>query len=122
MDTKNNQLGVVDFQVHSAATAQPYEGEEYELPTNQDINHAQTMVTEPRAVLAKMEGRKEDAESWFQHATKVEENASFVLGPHTAVKPSQEMYGEWLLAMNRGGYALIPFNKALERAPKRILS
>jgi cytochrome c-type biogenesis protein CcmH/NrfG len=38
------------------------------------------------------------------------------------VKPSHELYGEFLLAQNRAQDALPMFDKALKLAPKRVLA
>ena len=52
----------------------------------------------------------------------MEKNVSYAFGPPTIVKPSFELYGEWLLEINRPKEALAQFNLSLTAAPGRLLS
>ena len=52
----------------------------------------------------------------------MEKNISYAYGPPTIVEPSFELYGEWLLAMNKPEEALQQFEQSPEAVPGRILS
>ena len=73
------------------------------------------------SVLTK-QGRKEEAEVILRETVELEAATSFSFGPPIIAKPSSELYGEFLLADNRPGEALVQFEKVFERAPKRTLS
>lgn len=87
-----------------------------------DVDQANVMEMELRGLLADMKGNKEEAEGWLTKATNLEKNISYSYGPPPIVKPSFELYGEWLLANNRADEALQQFDYCLKRAPKRVLS
>ena len=95
---------------------------EQQLPTQQDINHVYVMEMELKALLAETKNNLSEAEEWHQKATKLEDETSFMFGPPSIVKPSHELYGEWLLRQNRYEEALDQFNRALELAPGRRIS
>ena len=68
------------------------------------------------------QGKKEEAEVILKETVELEAGTSFSFGPPIIAKPSSELYGEFLLADNRPGEALVQFEKVFERAPKRTLS
>jgi tetratricopeptide (TPR) repeat protein len=63
-----------------------------------------------------------NAEESFKKAVDQEEKISYSYGPPAVVKPSGELYGEFLLERNRPAEAVEAFDKTLYRAPKRRLS
>lgn len=87
-----------------------------------DVDQANIMEMELRSVLADMNGKKDEAESWLKKAVELESNISYSYGPPPVVKPSFEMYGEWLLKNERPQEALAQFDYSLKRAPNRVLS
>jgi tetratricopeptide (TPR) repeat protein len=91
-------------------------------PNQLDVDWANVMEMELRAQLADLQGSRADAEKWFKAAIELEGNISYDFGPPAILKPSHEMYGEWLLAQNRPEEALAQFNVTLERNPKRYLA
>ena len=93
-----------------------------QLPTQQDINHSHIMEMELQAMASQMAGDNAAAESWFEKATELQDNTSFVFGPPTVVKPSHELYGEWLFQQERYDDAIEQFDRALELAPNRAIS
>ncbi len=68
------------------------------------------------------EGYTERAYQMLDQATEAEDNMVFIFGPPSVVKPSHELFGEVLLEANRYSEAREHFEKALLRAPKRMLS
>ena len=87
-----------------------------------DVDQANIMEMELRSVLADMNGKEDEAESWLKKAVELESNISYSYGPPPVVKPSHEMYGEWLLKNERPEEALAQFDYSLNRAPNRVLS
>ena len=65
---------------------------------------------------------EKSAEKWMLQATETEETTTYNYGPPNIVKPSFELYGEWLVAKERKKEARQQFEKVLERAPKRRLA
>lgn len=91
-------------------------------PNKLDVDKAYIMEMELKALNALMEDNSEEAEEWMKKASLLEESISYSYGPPDVLKPTHEMYGEWLLEQNRYEEALSMFEKSLERAPKRRLS
>jgi hypothetical protein len=77
---------------------------------------------ELRAMRALMQNDLKTTEKWLKDASQLEENVSYSYGPPAVVKPSHELYGEFLLSQNRADDALVQFDKALQLAPKRVLA
>jgi len=61
-------------------------------------------------------------EEFLKKATRLEAASSYAYGPPEVVKPSFEMYAEWLLEVNRPAEALAQFELSLKAAPNRTLS
>ena len=74
------------------------------------------------ALILFVEGRTAEALALISEATKAEEARPLEYGPPSVVKPSHELMGEMLLALDRPADATAQFTKALERAPRRTLS
>jgi len=87
-----------------------------------DVDQAHVMEMELRSMLADMNSNTTEAESWLKQAVELEQKISYSYGPPPIVKPSFELYGEWLLKNNRAEEALSQFDYSLVRAPKRVLS
>lgn len=87
-----------------------------------DVDQATIMEMELRSMLADMNNKPAEAEKWLKEAVALEKEISYSYGPPVIVKPSFELYGEWLLKNNRPEDAFEQFNYSLVRAPKRVLS
>jgi tetratricopeptide (TPR) repeat protein len=70
--------------------------------------------------MAKRDGA--ESERLLKEATAIEATLGPPSGPPDPLKPSFEMYGEWLLDANRPKEAAAQFEQALLRMPKRALS
>jgi pentatricopeptide repeat protein len=93
-----------------------------DTPNQLDVDQAYVMELQLRGFLAGLEDHEEEAEKFLKQAAMLEENVSYSYGPPPIVKPSHELYGEWLLQTNHPEEAQVQFEKALERGPKRVLS
>lgn len=92
-------------------------------PPNQlDVNMAHIMEMELQAYLAILSKDLTAANDWFEKAIQLEEGLSYSYGPPTILKPVHEAYGEWLLQQQQAEKALVIFEKALERQPRRLRS
>jgi hypothetical protein len=80
------------------------------------------MEMELRGLLANLEENKPEAEEWLKKATELEQSISYSFGPPATIKPSNELYGQWLLNNNRPEDAMVQFDYSLKRAPKRVKS
>ncbi|MGI8599920.1 MAG: tetratricopeptide repeat protein [Chitinophagaceae bacterium] len=97
-------------------------GVDSELPNLLDLQYAEVMEMELKALQAWLKKDAVNTENWFKKATQLENNISYSYGPPAIVKPSNELYGEWLLEMDRPKESLHQFEIALKTAPKRKLS
>jgi len=77
---------------------------------------------EIEALLALSNDKHQTFESLMQKACALEEKTSYMYGPPEIVKPSSEMYAEWLLTQDRHKEAEQHFSKVLARAPKRLIA
>ncbi|MFK7774127.1 MAG: hypothetical protein AB8F94_18390 [Saprospiraceae bacterium] len=91
-------------------------------PTKSGVNTTWVMEMELNALLAMLDGKKATVDKWLASATALESETSFSYGPPNIVKPSHELYGEWLLNDDKKEEAKKQFEIQLERAPKRLLT
>lgn len=87
-----------------------------------DVQQTEVMELELRALQTWLGNDTTATDSFFRKATTLENSISYSYGPPVIVKPSNELYGEWLLKINRPKEALEQFNLALKAAPNRVLS
>ena len=93
------------------------------IATKSDLLEAETMEMQLRAMRASL--AKDDAatEKYLKKSTELQDEAdSSYGGPPAVVKPSYEMYGEWLLEKGRPKEALAQFEHSLKYAPNKRLS
>nr|WKN39763.1 tetratricopeptide repeat protein [Tunicatimonas sp. TK19036] len=91
-----------------------------EVPSQLDLDYAKVMVMELKAMQAWLQQDATETERWLQEAIALDESVSYSYGPPLIVKPTRELYGEWLLETGDPEKALEQFEKGLERAPKRV--
>jgi len=91
-------------------------------PSVNEVNSVKVLELELYAVLALLNKDDQSAEKWFKEATETEESITYNYGPPNIVKPSFELYGEWLLEKGRKKEAELQLEKVLKRAPKRMLA
>lgn len=92
------------------------------LPTQTNLLESETMEAELKALQAMLAGNEALAGQWMKKATELQRQAGYSYGPPNIVKPSYEMYGEWLLQKGRADEALKQFEMSLKYAPNRLLS
>jgi len=93
-------------------------------PTALDVRQTEVMELELKAMYARLAGDQVKAYKLLQEAVDIELVISYAYGPPTVVKPSFDLYGEWLIEDGRHQEAIDYFVKSLEAAPgrKRTLS
>jgi len=92
------------------------------MPTLSDLQKTEVIELQLTAMKSWLQKDTITTEKFLQQATAMEENSTYDYGPPTVVKPSFEMYGEWLLEMKKPKEALIQFEKSLDLAPNKSLS
>ncbi len=97
-------------------------GASSENTTPRDLKIAQTMELELEALLAWEKGDQSTAETYFMKATALENEVGSAAGPPTIVKPSHELYAEFLVANGRPEEAIQQYEAALKLAPNRTKS
>lgn len=90
------------------------------MPTQTHIERATVMKFEIDALAALLKGEDDKFENLITQAIALENETSFMFGPPEIVKPSSELYAEWLIKQSRKEDAQLHFNKVLDRAPKRL--
>jgi tetratricopeptide (TPR) repeat protein len=91
-------------------------------PTENGVLSAQVVLAEIQALEAMLANDPAAAEAHLKQAVAWEMETEYSYGPPQILKPSTELYGEWLLEQGRADEALLQFDKALERAPRRVIS
>jgi tetratricopeptide (TPR) repeat protein len=92
------------------------------IPNQLDLQQSRIMLLELEAMNAKLKNDNLLVDKLLKKASETETAISYSYGPPTIVKPSFELYGEWLLEMNRPEEALKQFELSLIAAPGRLLS
>ena len=90
--------------------------------TKLDIDEIHIMEMELQGLKSWKQNDLLAAEKWFTEATLLEQSVSYSYGPPAVVKPSFELYGDFLLAINRPEDAMTAFDASLKRAPLRVQS
>lgn len=116
-ERKKAALLVSDKGIPMCAAATTTQG-----PNELDIAWAHVMEMELKALLALLLNDLERAESWLKSAADLQNSISYDYGPPAILKPAHEMLGDFLLQHNRPAEALVAFETALERAPKRRMA
>jgi len=83
---------------------------------------AEALTRELEALIRFAEGDRPAAERLMAQTMREEETIPFMFGPPVIVKPTHELWGEMLLAMDRPAEARAAFEQSLQRAPGRYLS
>ncbi len=92
------------------------------ITTQTDLLEAETMELQLRAMRAWLDKDAEKTEAFLVRSTELHTEAGYSYGPPNIVKPSFEMYGEWLLENDRAEEALAQFERSLEMAPNKTQS
>ena len=90
-------------------------------PTRNHVDRAKVMLLELKALEAIQLNKMKTAESILKEAIALEETTDYMYGPPEIIKPSAELYGEFLMKQNRMDEAKKQFETVLERAPKRYI-
>jgi tetratricopeptide (TPR) repeat protein len=93
-----------------------------DVPNLLDVQQAEVMELELNAMEAWMKRDTAATDSLYRKATALESSISYSFGPPAVVKPSNELYAEWLLQVDRPAEALQQFQHSLKAAPRRVLS
>jgi tetratricopeptide (TPR) repeat protein len=92
------------------------------LATKTDLQEAEVMELELKAMQAWLKKDAAITEKLLKQATALQTISGYSYGPPAIVKPSFEMYGEWLLENNRPKEALEQFELSLKMTPNKTLS
>ncbi len=93
-----------------------------ETPNLLDLQYAEVMELELKALQAWMKNDLTGTEQLLKKASALENSISYSYGPPDIIKPSNELYGDWLNEVKRHKEALLQYDLALKAAPKRVLS
>jgi tetratricopeptide (TPR) repeat protein len=97
-------------------------GASSENTTPRDLKIAETMELELKALMAWEKGDYSAGETYFLKATALENEVGSAAGPPTIVKPSHELFAEFLVANGRPEEAIQQYEAALKLAPNRVKS
>ena len=90
-------------------------------PTQNHVDRAKVMLLELKALKAIKDNKNKMAEKILKEAIELEETTDYMYGPPEIIKPSAELYGEFLMKQNRMLEAKKQFEIVLNRAPKRYI-
>ncbi len=92
------------------------------MATRSDLEKVEVIELQLKAMQAWLKTDMATTEEYLKKATQLEATSSYAYGPPSVVKPSFEMYGEWLLEVNRPAEALAQFELSVKAAPNKTLS
>ncbi len=95
-------------------------GSNQQAPNRLDLDQAEIMEMELKGLLAWLSEDGETTEMWLKKAVEKNDQISYAYGPPVIAKPTNELYGEWLLEQGNAKAALEQYDAALYRGPKRI--
>ncbi|MDX1471541.1 MAG: tetratricopeptide repeat protein, partial [Flavobacteriaceae bacterium] len=93
-----------------------------EQATKSDLIEAKVRQAQLLGLKSDLEGRTEEAESFFKEAISLNESISYSFGPPHIQKPTHDLYADWLLSQGRTEEARIYYEESLKYAPKRTLA
>ena len=91
-------------------------------PTENAVNSAKVVIAQIQGMKALIAGNKDGFQASMKEATELEDQTNYPTGPPRITKPSFEQYGEWLLTQGNYTEAVVQFDKALQRMPRRTKS
>ncbi len=91
------------------------------MPTETNVQRTEVVQIQLQALVAMAENKSKEAEELLKQAITKEEETTYKYGPPEIVKPTHEMYAEWLEKNNRPKEALNYYQKVLDRAPGRYI-
>ena len=91
-------------------------------PTENAINSSKVVMAQINGLKALVAGQDELFQSYMEQAVALENQTNYPTGPPRITKPSFEQYGEWLLTKENYDQAIIQFDQALQRMPRRTKS
>jgi tetratricopeptide (TPR) repeat protein len=91
-------------------------------PTENAIKSAKVVIAQLQGLKALLKGEEEQFETHLREAVALEAATDYPTGPPSITTPSFEQYGEWLLTKGRYQEAMVQFDQALERMPRRTKS
>lgn len=121
IDEMSTQMREAEKNVLMASTAMCSGNYDRKRPTMNHVKRTKVMQLQLKAQLAMMQDEQTKAESLMKEAMKTEEATTYLYGPPEIVKPSHEMYADWLVEKDRHKEAKTFYTKVLERAPQRYI-
>ncbi len=91
-----------------------------QAPNQLDLDQAEIMEMQLRGLLAWLQDDQKTTESWLKKAVEKNNQISYAYGPPVIAKPTYELYGEWLLEQGNAEAAMVQYEAALNRGPKRV--
>jgi tetratricopeptide (TPR) repeat protein len=91
-------------------------------PTENSINSAEAVIAQIQGMKAILDGNHDQFEMYMKKAVELEEQTNYPTGPPRITLPSFEQYGEWLMEQGNYTKAIVQYNKALQRMPRRSKS
>src|SRR5690554_2322902 len=93
-----------------------------DTPTKIDVKQSQVMLKQLLGLKAWLEKDVFVTEELLKESTLQEQAISYSYGPPVIIKPTSELYAEWLLEQGRYDEAIDQYHATLERATKRRLA
>lgn len=91
-----------------------------EIPSPVELNNAEILLGQLSGMRSWLAGDAAGARASLQRAVAL--SGGYLVGPPKIIKPTQELYGEFLLAHDKPEEAVGQFEASLKVAPNRILS
>lgn len=90
-------------------------------PMQVHVDRTEVMKKELQSLVAMISNDDTKVDKLLSEAISLEQKTTYLYGPPEIIKPSSELYGEWLLSKGRNEEAKLQFENTLVRAPKRLI-
>ncbi|WP_142783436.1 hypothetical protein [Changchengzhania lutea] len=92
------------------------------IPDQSDINQSNIMKVQLKALQSWMVNDLIEAEALLKESVHLQDELSYSYGPPFILKPTPELYAEFLLAQNRPQEAIALYKKSLKKGTKRLVA
>lgn len=122
VDWLSDKIYIDSLNIQDSGIAMCAAGNSRYAPSDNSVKMAQVVLNQIEGIQALMNGDESTFELKMSKAINLEDDTGYPTGPPKITKPSFEQYGEWLLEKGRYEEALVQFDKALLRMPRRARS
>ena len=122
IDWLKGKISMASEQVQGDGLVMCAAGTSRYAPTDNGIKSAKVILAQMKGMQALIGDDENRFERNMKEAIALENETDFPTGPPKIAMPSFEQYGKWLMSKGKYAEAIVQFDKALDRMPRRSKS